>query len=304
MSPAIRLGGEREAIDHAAPTSRPARLRREQLSIGGIDTRAVITDGDGPPTVLLHGWMDNADTWLAVLERLSVAGMPGVAYDQPGFGTAPPLGPESVIEQLVDFGASAVLRAAEESGQNVVVAGNSLGGWTALRLAERDDLPIAGVVPIGPAGIRMAPFFFTADRIPAVSRLISLPAPVPPALVRSLVGRFYRTLGFANPGAVDQAVVDRFTSHNVDRGVLRERISYAKRLRPELDHPFDAARINVPVVVLWGDADRLCPPAGAEKLGQLLPQARIEMLPGVGHTPQIETPDRVLEVIRELAAGA
>ena len=51
-------------------------------------------------------------------------------------------------------------------GRKVVVAGNSLGGWAALRLAERGDLPLAGIVPIGPAGIRMAPAFFTLDRVP------------------------------------------------------------------------------------------------------------------------------------------
>jgi pimeloyl-ACP methyl ester carboxylesterase len=303
MTPAIRLGGERAAIDHAAPTAPPARLRREEVTVGRIATRSVVAEGDGVPALLLHGWMDNADTWLAVLERLARAGKPAIAYDLPGFGTAPPLEEGSVVDQLADFAAEAVELAAEQSGRDVVVAGNSLGGWVALRLAERGDLPLAGVVAIGPAGIRMAPFFFTADRIPAVSRIISLPAPVPPALVRSIMGRFYRTLGYAEPNAVDQAVVDRFTKHNADRAVLRERIDYAKRLRPELEHPFDPAKISVPVTVLWGDADRLCMPAGAKELAEMLPAARIEMLEGVGHTPQIEVPDVVVATIEELAAG-
>ncbi|HEX2129329.1 MAG TPA: alpha/beta hydrolase [Solirubrobacterales bacterium] len=301
MSPAIRLGGERAAIDHAAPTSPPARLRREEVTVGRVATRSVVADGDGVPAVLLHGWMDNADTWLAVLERLAVAGRPGVAYDLPGFGTAPPLGEGSVVDQLAEFAAAAVERAAERHGGQVVVAGNSLGGWAALRLAERDDLPLAGVVPIGPAGIRMAPFFFTADRIPAVSRVIGLPAPVPPAVVRSVMARFYRTLAYAEPSSVDQAVVDRFTKHNTDRAILRERIDYAKRLRAELARPFDPAKIRVPVTVLWGDTDRLCMPAGAEELARMLPDARIEMLEGVGHTPQIEVPDVVVAAIEDLA---
>ena len=217
MTPAIRLGGERAAIDHASPTAPPARLRREQVTLGRVATRAVVAEGDGAPVVLLHGWMDNADTWLAVLERLAGAGRSAVAYDLPGFGTAPPLGEGSVVDQLADFAAEAVEVAAERSGRKVVVAGNSLGGWVALRLAERSELPLAGVVPIGPAGITMAPFFFTVDRIPAATRLIGLPGPVPPALVRSVLGRFYRTLAYAEPNAVDSAVVDRFTKHNADR---------------------------------------------------------------------------------------
>jgi pimeloyl-ACP methyl ester carboxylesterase len=252
------------------------------------------------PTVLLHGWLDNADTWLAVLDRLAVAGRPAVAYDLPGFGTAPPLGPDSVLDQLVEFTADAVEQAAERAGSKVVVAGNSLGGWTALRLAERADLPIAGVVAIGPAGIQMAPAFFTLDRVPAVSRIIGLPAPLPPAVVRSVAGSLYRRLAFADPAGVDQAVVDRFTRFHVERSVIRDRIDYAKRLREELKNPFDAELIKVPVTVIWGESDRLCVPAGAGQLSELLPHATITMLPGVGHTPQVEAPDVVVEAITAL----
>jgi pimeloyl-ACP methyl ester carboxylesterase len=171
----------------------------------------------------------------------------------------------------------------------------------ALRLAELDDLPLAGVVPIGPAGIRMAPVFFTLDRVPAVSRIIGVPAPVPPAVVRGVAGRLYRSLAFADPGAVAKTVVDRFTRFHVERPVIRERLEYAKRLRPELDRPFDASLIRAPVTVIWGDADRLCLVEGADDLARALPKANIEILEGVGHTPQIEAPDAVVAAIRKLA---
>ena len=157
------------------------------------------------------------------------------------------------------------------------------------------------MVPIGPAGIRMAPLFFTLDRVPAVSRIIGVPAPVPPAVVRGVAGRLYRSLAFADPGAVDKTVVDRFTRFHVERPVIRERLEYAKRLRPELEHPFDPSLIRVPVTVIWGDADRLCLVEGAAELAEALPQAKVEILEGVGHTPQIEAPDVVVAAIRELA---
>jgi pimeloyl-ACP methyl ester carboxylesterase len=272
------------------------------VTVGGIETRAVWSLGEGTSAVLLHGWMDNADTWLELLDRLAARRRAAIAYDQPGFGVAPPLDPErEVLDQLVDFGARTVLRAAERSGKPVVLVGNSLGGWTALRLAQHEELPIAGVVAIGPAGIRMAPLFFTVDRIPAVSQLISLRAPVPDGVVRSVAGRLYRRLAFGNPAAVDQAVVDRFTRFTVDRAVIRTRIDYAKRVRPELADPFDPERIKAPVTVLWGDRDRLCIPAGAEDLRARLPHARIEMLPGIGHTPQIECPAVVANAVEALA---
>ena len=271
-------------------------------AVGEIETRSISVDGKGSPTVFLHGWMDNADTWRAVLQRLGDAGRPGIAYDLPGFGAAPPLEDGSVLDQLVEFAAAAVEIAAAESGHDVVVAGNSLGGWAALRLAEL-DLPLAGVVPIGPAGIRMAPTFFTLDRVPAVSRLISLPAPVPDAIVRSIVGRFYRVLAFAEPDRVDEAVVDRFTRQHTDRSQIGRRLDYAKRLKPDLEHPFEAERIDVPVTVVWGESDRLCLPAGAAELAEMLPHAKVVMCPRVGHTPQVECPDVVVEAIEELCTA-
>jgi pimeloyl-ACP methyl ester carboxylesterase len=208
------------------------------------------------------------------------------------------------LDQLADFAEEAVVQAAAHAKRKVVVVGNSLGGWVALRLAERRDLPIAGVVPIGPAGIKMAPLFFSADRIPAVSQIIGLPAPVPPAVTRRVVGRLYRALAFGDPASIDQVVVDRFTRYNVERPVIRERIDYAKRIKPDLENPFDADAINVPVTVIWGDRDRLCVPAGARILGDMLPHAKIVMLEGIGHTPQVEAPDVVVEAIEELAQEA
>ncbi|MDX6581645.1 MAG: hypothetical protein QOI10_829 [Solirubrobacterales bacterium] len=299
--PTIRLGGETQPFPGEDGPGKTARLRSREVEVGGVATRAVSASGEGVPTVLLHGWLDNADTWLAVLDRLAVANRPAIAYDLPGFGTAPPLEKGSVLGQLVDFAAAAVENAAESAGRKVVVAGNSLGGWVALRLAQDADLPLAGIVPIGPAGVRMAPAFFTLDRIPAVSRIISLPAPVPPQVTRSVAGRLYRQLAFADPNGVDNAVVDRFTRFHVDRPVIRQRIDYAKRLRDELDDPFDGDAIKVPVSVIWGEEDRLCPAEGADLLAERLPHARIAMLPGVGHTPQIEAPDVVVGAIAELA---
>jgi pimeloyl-ACP methyl ester carboxylesterase len=304
MTPAIRLGGEQPSSDGAGPPPHSARVRRGSLELNTIPTKMLSTSGRGRPAILLHGWMDNAETWLDVLGRLAEAERPAIAYDQPGFGAAPPLREGNVLDQLVDFAAAAVEWVAAASGERVIVAGNSLGGWVALRLAARGGLPLAGVVPISPAGIRMAPLFFTMDRIPAVRRIIGLPAPVPPAAVRTVVGRLYRTLGFGDPAAAPEPAVERFVRGvGLDRPVIAERLSYAKRLRADLVEPFDATRIEVPVHVIWGDRDRLTMPDGAAELAELVPHARIEMLAGVGHTPQVEAPDAVVAAIEGLTGA-
>ena len=247
--------------------------------------------------------MDNADTWLEVLDLLAARRMPAIAYDQPGFGVAPPLNGGSVLDQLVDFGGArgparrrAVGRAGDRRGQLARRLDRA-----AARAAE--ELPIAGVVAIGPAGIRMAPLFFTVDRIPAVSRMISLPAPVPAAVVRGVAGRIYRQLAFGDPAAMDQAIVDRFTRFTVGprRAPRADRLREAPAGRPR--RPVrPRADPRVPSSPSGATATGSARPPAPDRFAELLPHAQIEMLEGIGHCPQIECPDVVADAI-ELADG-
>ena len=224
----------------AAPATPPGCAAARSRS-AAIETRAVSSNGEGVPTVLLHGWLDNADTWLAVLDRLSVAGRPAIAYDLPGFGTAPPLDAGSVLDQLVDFAAEAVELAAERSGGKVVVAGNSLGGWVALRLA-------AGPGPAARRGRARSARPGSGWRRPSshstASRRCRGSSGCPRRCHRRWCARSRAASTAGSPSPTRRrstsAVVDRFTRFHVERPVIRERIEYAKRLRDELDEPFDA----------------------------------------------------------------
>ena len=49
--------------------------------------------------------------------------------------------------------------------------------------------------------------------------------------------------------------------------------------------------IDVPTLLLWGADDPFAPLAGAERLAQRLPQARLEVVPGTGHFVYDDAPD-------------
>jgi pimeloyl-ACP methyl ester carboxylesterase len=62
------------------------------------------------------------------------------------------------------------------------------------------------------------------------------------------------------------------------------------------------------VAIIWGEDDPWIPLARGRALHALMPQASFEMLPGVGHLPQLEAPDLVLQRLdaflsREARAG-
>jgi len=51
--------------------------------------------------------------------------------------------------------------------------------------------------------------------------------------------------------------------------------------------------LQPPTLALWGQQDRVFDASGADELRSRLPQARIELLPGLGHLPMMEAPNEV-----------
>jgi len=272
-------------------------LIEHRLDLAGFETRALELEGDGPPVVLLHGYADSADTWRLVLDRLARAERAALAVDLPGFGAADPLHRDgSMLDQLGAFARAAIDHVAEEAGP-VVLAGNSLGGTVALRAAQDDAAPIAGVIPIAPAGLDMPKWFSIIERDPFVRLVLSTPLPLPEPLLRAAVGEAYRQLAFARPREAAREVVRAFTDHHSTKDRVVRMLDNGRRLLPELQTPFELERIVCPVLLVWGDRDRMVTHRGADVVTAALPGTAVELLEGVGHCPQIEAPGRIADLV-------
>jgi len=241
-------------------------LIEHSMDFAGHRTRVLELEGRGPGIVLLHGWGDSADTWRPLLGEIASTGRRAIAVDLPGFGHASRLAPGAILPQLDDFAAALVLEWGR--GEPVVVAGNSLGGAVALRLAEQPDLPLAGVVPVAPAGLEMPGWFDVVERDPIIRRLLDMPIPVPVALVRSLGDGGFRETALSHPQLPELATA-----------------------------PFDFAAVACPVMLVWGARDRMIPHTGARVVLDALPETRVELIEGCGHSPQIEATEELLELL-------
>ena len=236
------------------------------MHVAGHRTRVLELEGSGPGLVLLHGWGDSADTWRPLLAEIAATGRRAIAVDLPGFGHASRLAPGPILPHVADFAAALVLEwGGVEPG---VVAGNSLGGAVALRLAEQPDLPLAGVVPVAPAGLEMPGWFDVVERDPIIRRLLDMPIPVPVALVRSFAGAGFREPTLSHPQLPELATA-----------------------------PFDFAAVACPVLLVWGARDRLVPHTGARVVLDALPETRVELIEGCGHCPQLEATEELLELL-------
>jgi pimeloyl-ACP methyl ester carboxylesterase len=289
-------------VSRAAPAIQP--LFEHRAEFGGYRTRVLELEGDGPPIVMFHGYADSADTWRLVLAILARRGQRAVAVDLPGFGMAAPLTSEPILPQLDGFALDAVRYAAGRPRRPAIVVGNSLGGCVSLRLAERHRDRVAGVFAAAPAGLEMSRLLFLVERDPILRSILAVPAPVPSMVVRAAVARLYVQLAFASTRGIDPHVISTFTWHVRARSTAARYLETGHRLLPELRSAFTLEKIAVPVMLLWGDRDRLVFHRGAERLLEAVPDSELEVLKGIGHCPQVEAPDRFAESLLAFAERA
>jgi pimeloyl-ACP methyl ester carboxylesterase len=277
-------------------------LFEHRLELAGYETRVLELEGDGIPIVMFHGYADSADTWRQSLALLGRLGRRAIAVDLPGFGTAAPVSADPILPQLDAFASAAVDYLAGRRRVPVVAVGNSLGGCVSLRLAERRGRRLDGVLAVAPAGLEMSRLLSLVERDPVLRSILALPTPVPPAVIRASVARLYRTLAFAVPSAVDPRVVTAFCEHHRDRSTVAGYLDTARRLIGELREPFELDRISSRVLIVWGDRDRLVFHRGADRILEAVPGARLELLHGVGHCPQVEVPERFTKLLLEFTS--
>jgi pimeloyl-ACP methyl ester carboxylesterase len=277
----------------------------EGVVLGGVSTRRLLIEGGGTPFLFVHGFGDSADTWRPVMRELGARGRAAAAFDLGGFGAAFPLATNrGLLEQwdaMVDEAVTEL--SAAHGGSPVYVVGNSLGGCLSIRAAQRPDLPVAGIVPVAPAGLDMARWLPIIEGQRLIQLLNLSPIPVPEVIVREVVGRVFSNLAYADQSRVDPEVIAAFTSHvpSVARG--NAILEIGRRLLPELQSPFELKLIDCPLLLVWGEHDRLVYTTGAERVLRTVPYSDIEIVPDCGHCPQLELPAEVARMLLDFPEG-
>jgi len=75
---------------------------------------------------------------------------------------------------------------------------------------------------------------------------------------------------------------------------------------PRLHNPHLAKwlhRIAVPTLILWGDGDKVIPPAHGPAFARLIPRSRLEVIPNCGHLPHFERRDAFVEHVTRFIEG-
>jgi pimeloyl-ACP methyl ester carboxylesterase len=262
------------------------------------------------PMLLVHGLGGSHLNWLFVGQAWAKE-RPVYAVDLRGFGLTPGHPADTSILANRDL---VVAFIEQVIGRPVVLMGNSMGGMiSALVTRARPDL-VRGLVLIDPAlplqkvkpdpvvAARFALFAIPglAERAMKKARLGTPPREVAHQLI---------ALCFADPTRIDEQMLDGAVAlaaeraeGELDQGDLERSFTTAARslMRILMNQPRYwrmLAALESPVLLLQGDQDRLVNVAAGRAAAAKNPHWTYVEFAGVGHTPQIETPDDVLKVV-------
>lgn len=256
-----------------------------------------------PTLFMVHGFRGDHHGLLRIVEALPFHRI--VVPDLPGFGRSEALDGVHDVDAYADFVSFSFTAFA--LGPDTVLLGHSFGSIVASRWAADHPTAIAALVLINPI---CEPALEGANRL--ASRLAAVyyrvGAALPERLGLALLGNPGIVLGMSSMMAKtrDRALrryihgqhLSYFSTY-ASRRVLLEafQASITGTVRDE------AARLLMPVLLVAAEKDDLGSVAGQRALADLIADARLEIIPEVGHLVHYETPDEAARLITSFLAG-
>jgi len=255
--------------------------------------------GDPAPIVLLHGTSASLHTWEGWVRALR-GQRRVISLDLPAFGLTGPFagsyagqaytGPNYARFVLDLLDRLAVPR--------FVIAGNSLGGEVAWRIAAAAPQRVlqlvlvdAGAYPISAAHV---PLGWQIARLPVLGHLTEHLLP------RPLVVQGLHTV-YGDPAKITDALVDRYFELTLREGNRAALVQRAQTWSPA-EGVAHVEGVTAPTLILWGGRDQLIPPANGRRFADDIPGSRLQVFDELGHVPQEEDPVRTVAALKAFLA--
>ncbi len=74
-------------------------------------------------------------------------------------------------------------------------------------------------------------------------------------------------------------------------------------LQGRIDQQDTLRSVRVPTLILYGEGDQLCPAERHELMHELIAGSTLAVIPGAGHLPTLEQPEKVTQVLLDWLTG-
>jgi len=248
----------------------------EKILIDNIEVNYKIA-GEGFPFLILHGWGGSSGSWVEVQKRLSSKGYKVIVIDLPGFGKTPsPLVPWDLNDYstfVLDFIKKLKL-------EKIILLGHSFGGRISIKFLLHYQDRVNFLILCDSAGIkrkynfRQMLTFYSAQ----IGNFI-------------FSQRFFRR--FQDTARNIFYIFIRQGDYTKVNGAMKETF---KKIVDE-DLLSNLSKINTKTLIVWGGNDKAVPVEDAYLINKSIKNSNLEIIPNVGHTPNLEVPDKLSEII-------
>ena len=250
----------------------------ETIDVAGRPT-VIMSGGTGVPFVYLHSTLGESTLWLPFYQAWARRHRVLVPT-HPGFGQS---GGFDQIDTIEDMAFHYIELLDTLGLEEVILGGVSLGGWIAAEVAVRWPERVKKLWLSGAPGLHVEdqPLGDLFRLMQSRTRL--------------------RELLFDDPSGAMASIVIKDEPDEATMLAVYQAMTVLARLVWE--RPYDPKlaarlrRVNCPTLLLWGEHDRLVPPAYGQAYKQHLPRAEMKLIPACGHLPMFEKEAEFVEAV-------
>jgi pimeloyl-ACP methyl ester carboxylesterase len=259
-------------------TLRKAAGLEVRTEVVGAHTIHFLSGGKGEPIVMLHGFGADKDNWTRFSKEITPA-YRVIIPDLPGFGESAKLesavyATREQVEMLLEFAERLKL-------ERFHIIGNSMGGSIAGRFAVEHPGKVLSLTLVAPGGA------FSAEK----SEFIRLLEKGENRLIINTPEEYRKLLEFVFVKAppIPGNILRYLTKKSIENRPVTEKI-FARITEEKYLLELEMHKIRKPVLIIWGDSDRILHVSGADILAKKVPGSKVVIMKNCGHIPMVERP--------------
>lgn len=270
------------------------------ISVNHCNIRYRDTAISGPALLLTHGIGGSLETWEKLCESLGQT-MRIITWDLPGHGLSDFGNQPYGVEEFAEFAWQFLKKLGVEG--SLILAGNSMGAAISIHMSALQPKRVNRLILLNSSSLgNKSPLPFRLMSLPGLGDLMAKPSNQ--AIKQQMEAIFY------DSKAMSESILPIITRNVMREGAQKAFVNTLRRLsgfrgqhKALVNKTLNILKgSQMPVLFIHGEYDAVIPAFHSQDARALTPNSSLTIIPKCGHTPQLEQPKQVCELLKEFIA--